>query len=259
MSYNGIQVVKENVLININSNTRLNPGTSTSSNFTYTLNDNVDRCENIIIKNVEIPFTFYVINSTNNVLTFNSAALSITITPGNYTTSSLAVELKTRMDTAFADITTVAAFSHITYLLTLTRGTAFNVDAAVDQPTSTAAYMLGFRVSTATATSVTGDSIYNISGPNYICLRSNYLVQAANRKVMYSDNTYENVLMIIPLLVSIGDIISIPEPYVIPVRLSYKFIINKNDIIDFSITDEYGNILDLHGAPVAIQIVIVTD
>lgn len=359
-----INIIKENVSIVINSNYRNNPTTSTTSNFTYSVDDQIDRIEEIIIKNVQIPYTFYNFKSnihnvltfnsgvnsitippanyttttlattlkslidtelggtstvitfatntglltisrnalfkvdaaidvpastasnllgftvssitslsvtgnyvfsisgnvfnTSNVLTFNSGAVVVTITPGNYTITSLAAELKAKIDTAFADTTTVIAFSTSTYKLTITRGTAFVLDAAVSQPTSTAATALGFYISSTSSTTATSDGVYNISGPNYILLKSNFLVKAANRKFIFSNNSYGNVLAVIPILVSAGDIISIPDTDLISIHLSYKFTIRKTDLIDISITDENGALLNLNNSPIAIQLLCIT-
>ena len=251
--------LKERCNVVINSNTRLNPGSSTSSNFTYSLNRNITRVTDIVIKSVQIPFTYYTVNSLNNVLKFNSNAISITITPGNYTTSSLAVELKTLIDTAFGDATTVITFSSTTFKLNITRGVAFNVDAAATVPTSTFAKLIGFTVSSATSTSVTGDSVINLSGPNYLVLESQFLTKATQHKTAYASNIYANSLMIIPIFVGFGDFISVGEQPSIPVRLNYKFNVLSTDILDFKIKDDLGNVINLNGGEFSMQLVFITE
>ncbi len=356
---------KENVLAIVNSNKRLNPTRSNSSNFNYSFSDNVDRIEEIVVKNVQIPYSFYIFRSaTKNVLTFNNNTTSITIPPNNYTIATLTTTLTDLINTAFGDTTTVVLFSTNTEKLTINRGTLFKVDAIVDQPASTAASLLGFTQSSITALSITadsyynimgnvfnttnvlkfnggtttaiipdgnyntntlpsvlktaidtafgdtnttvqysnttykltitrgssfiintesdlftstastilgftkttassstavGDSILNITGPNYICIRSRFLTKAANRKTVYADNTYTNILSIIPMVIGTGDIVSIPDPDLIGTRLSYKFKISTTDIIDIIITDDTGAVLDLNGFPISFQIVFKTD
>jgi hypothetical protein len=367
-------IAKENVLAVINSDNRLNPDISTSSSFTYSFNDKIDRIIGIAIKNVQIPFTFYVFeDDTEKILTFNDNAHAITIpnavyttsslaivlknlidaafgdtttvitfdtsnqilyirretsfkidteyegypmstaavllgftyvgnsyktthasnvkyqisgfstnntntltfnfkgfsdykiikiTPGNYTISSLAAELKLQIDTAFGDTTTTVKFSNIDYKLTITRATAFYISSYLRFPESTASRLLGFTQDNDDfnyGTSITGTSIYNISGPNYILIRSRFLVQASNRKTVYINDDYKDVLAVIPIVVSHGDIISVPDNITIPLYLSYKWTIKESDIIDITITDENGTILDLNGAPVSIQLIFMTD
>lgn len=251
--------LKERVQAVINSKTRLSPGTSTSGNFTYSFDHNITRITDIIIKSVQIPYTFYSINSLNNVLKFNSNAISVTITSGNYTAASLQLELKTKIDTAFADTTTVVTFSNITYKLTITRDTAFVIDAVADVATSTLAKYIGFNVSSTSATTATGDSVINIAGPNYINIESSFLTKATQHKVAYGTNLYANILLTVPLLWSPGDIISIGEQPLLPVRLNYKFSINTTDIIDIKLKDDLGNILNLNGSDFSMQFVFITE
>lgn len=358
-------IVKENVLAIINSDYRLNPSKSTTSNFTYSFNDKIDRIEEITVKNVQIPYTFYVFKSaTHNVLTFNSGAYQITIPDGNYSIATLTPLLTSLINAAFGDSTTVVTFSKSNYKLTISRGTLFNVDAAVSIPASTASNLLGFTFSSITSLSVTGDGLYNISGkvfnntntltfnngaitavippgnyasssltnilissinaafgdsstnaifsnntykltisratafildstntvpqstaslnlgfnkttpilttvvsdgicnisgPNYLLVRSVFLTQAANRKTIFANNTYSNVLAVIPVVVSNGDVISIPDTGLISIHMSYKFTILETDIIDISITDEDGAPLELNNASVSIQLIFITE
>ena len=368
-SNNGF-IVKESVLAVINSETRLNPNISTSSSFTYSFNDKIDRITEVTVKNVQIPYTFYVFDDDRaKVLTFNNGTVSvtippaiyttssleivlkalidtafgdtttvvtfnantqlmgirrefpfkidlkwdyplstasfllgfvigndyvttaittqaynlagfsanntntliinpigaygtyysITIAPGNYTTTSLSTELKSKIDTAFGDTDTTVVFSNVTYKLTITRTAPFYIASYNEYPESTASKLLGFITPGTFDSVLTGDSMYNISGPNYILLRSRFLVQASNRKAIYINNDYKDVLAVIPLVVSAGDIISIPDNISIPIHLSYKWTIKQTDIIDITLTDENGNILDLNGAPMAIQLSFTTD
>lgn len=250
---------KELVRAAINSEKRLKPLTETGSNFTFAFNKDITRIKEIILESVQIPFSFYAIGPHNNVLTFNQGAVSITITPGNYTTATLTLMLRTLINTAFNDNTTNIIFTYSTYTLNITRGIAFNVDSIADIPASTAARVLGFSVSTATATSVTGNNVVNLSGPNYLLLVSSLLTHPIHHQMLYADNTYSNVLVSIPIGISPGDIITLREKVSVPIKLSYKFNILAGTPIDFMITDEFGNILDMNGADVALQLVFVTE
>lgn len=250
---------KERCNVVISSTTRLNPGTSTSSNFTFKLNRNISRIREIGIKSLQLPYTFYYINALNNVLSLNANALTVTITPGNYSTATLAIELKTQLDAAFGDATTVVTFSSTTYKLSITRGTAFSIDSVASFAVSTFASVIGFNVDSATSTTITGDGVINISGPNYVVIESAFFTKAVQNKVTYSSNLYDNALAVIPLLVGPGDIISMGEQPFIQVRFNYKFNITTTDVIDIKIKDDKGNILNLNGADFAMQLVLVTE
>lgn len=250
---------KERANAIINSKTRINPTSTTSSNFTFSFSKKFSRITNIIVKSIQIPFSFYVINSLNNVLKFNSNAVSVTIEPGNYNTSSLAIELKTKIDAAFGDSSTTVTFSTTTYKITIARSAPFVIDAAATVPTSTLAPLIGFTVSSTSAMSATSNNVINLSGPNYIIVESAYLTKAVQHRTNYTSSIYNNALAIIPLLVSPGDTISLDDQLLLPTRLNYKFDILTTDIVDIVLKDDDGNILNLNGSDIAIQLVFITE
>ena len=251
--------VKERINVIFNSKMRRFPLTETSSNFTYSFNKNITRITEIIIKSVQIPFTCYPINVTNNVLTFNGGLITITITPGSYTSSSLGIELKSKIDAAFGDATTVVTFSNKTFKLSIVRGTPFIIDAFINIPASTASSILGFNVSSSNLSTVIGDSAVNLSGTNYVNIISNFLTKPIQQKTLYANDNYENVLTTILVDSSPGDIITTTNHEDLSIKLSYKFKIMKTDIIDIKLTDDDGNILDLNGSNFSMQVVFVTE
>lgn len=251
---------KEIIRAVINSEKKLNTsGTETGSNFTFTFNKDITRITEIVVESVQIPYTFYAINALNNVLTFNKGLVKITIPPGNYTTATLSLILRTLINTAFNDTTTNIVFTYASYAITITRGIAFNVDAVKDIPASIASKALGFNISTVTALSVTGNNVINIAGPNYILITSNLLTHPIHHQMLYADNSYTNVLVSMPVDASPGDIINLREKVSVPVKFSYKFAILAGTPIDITITDEFGNILNMNGADVSIQFVFITE
>jgi hypothetical protein len=206
---------------------------------------------------VQIPFSFYTINSYNNILKFNGGVDSITITPGNYTTGSLAAELQSRLSVAFPGESPAVTYSNRTFKLTITKTSAFIVDAAVNVPSSTAATMLGFKTSSTTGTAATGDSALNISGSNYILIKSDYLTKPIHHKTLYVNDDYQSVLFAAPVNTSPGDIIT-HEPE-LPIRFSYKISIADGDIFDLALYDDNGNVLDLNGLDWSMQLIFVTE
>ncbi len=252
-----MSLVKERIRAVINSKNRRLPLTETSHNFTFSFNDLTTRITEIVIERVEIPYSFYAINATNNVLKLNNNAITITLTPGNYTSTTIQTELKSKIDAAFADTNTTVSFSSSTYKLTISRTSAFIINSSSDEPTSTAADILGFKVSTASSTSATASGAINISGPNYIIIRSTFLTKPIQHKMLYSNTTYQNNLWAVPLSSSPGDIIF--EYPNMPIRLNYKFSISPTDIIDIQLYDDSGNFLDLNGLDWAMQLIFITE
>ena len=119
--------------------------------------------------------------------------------------------------------------------------------------------MLGFNISSITAVSVTASNVINISGPNYISILSNALTKPVNNKVLYVNNSYSNVLSTIPVNVAPGDLITSFYQVSQSIHLSYKYTINATDIIDIKIVDDMGNILNLNGADIAIQLYFIIE
>ncbi len=248
--------IKERALVIVNSDARTS---GTSTNFIYRLNRTVNRIVEIIIDSIEVPYSFYAINSTNNVLTFNNGANSITLTPGNYNGSNLCSEIITQMDAEFPGQSPTAVYSIITSKITIGKSIAFTIDAfdAGDLTPSTLAPLLGFTVDTASATSVTGATVANISGAEYLLVRSTYLTNLLNTKTVYANNTYQNVLMHLPISEGPGNIIIYRPEWAI--KTNYKASIKSTDSIDFQLTDKNGNVIDLNGLSWSIQLFLLIE
>jgi hypothetical protein len=251
-------ITKETIQAFVNSAYRLNPGSETSTNFTYSFNENVTRITQISIEFIEIPYTFYSINSLNDRLVFNNNPASfITVTHGNYNTATLANELVTKIIAQFGGTCTVT-FSPTTFKMTITRGVAFNLNSTDTQVTSTLAPLLGFKVTTVgITTTVTSDSVVNIAGPNYLYVQSMFFSKFIQHKILSVDNSYKNAMVFVPVIASPGDaIIYSPK---IPIRLSYKASVLTTDIIDFAIYDENDNLMNLNGLDWAMHLTFLTE
>jgi hypothetical protein len=243
----------------IDSAKRLNPNTESTSDFTYSLNDDTKRIVAYIIESITIPFTFYEINNANNVITFNNGTITVTIPPGHYTASSLTTELKSLIDIAFGDATTSVSYSGNTYKLTIARGNSFIVDGYIDVPASTGSGIIGFNVSSANSTTNTGDSTINISGPSHVSIASDYLTKNISNRMRYIDDTYSDVLLSLPILVQPGNDITLVNNMQVSIPLDNKYSILKTDKIDITIRDPYNNVLDLNGRNVVIDLIFVTE
>jgi hypothetical protein len=252
-------VVKEYVRARIDSAKRLDPGTETSTNFNYAFNETTKRITDIIISSVNIPFSFYEVNTTNNVVTFNSGATSITLPVGHYTASTIVSNLKTLIDVAFGDATTLVTYSSSTYRITINRGTSFIVDGVDDVPASIGAYVLGFQVSSPNSTTVTGDSVINISGPTHVNIESAYLTKNLSNKYRFIDISYSRILLSIPILSLPSNDITLVNNMPVSIKLGNKLDINNTDIIDIKITDNNNNPLDLNGRNITMDLIFAVE
>lgn len=247
--------IKERIPAIINSRDRINKANLTS-NFTFSFNRNVERVSEIILESIQIPYSFYSINSSNNRLCFNdNPADFIDIPPGNYNMTSLAAVLETVLTAKFPGSNTVT-YSTNTYKLTLNIAVAAKINSSTDVPESTAADILGFRVSTGTAVSHTADSAVNIAGPNYLVLASSFLSTHVHNKILYSSNVYAQSLFTIPVNSSPGSIITANPSFTL--KLAKKINILTTDVIDIQLKDELGNIVNLNGLDIAIEFTLVT-
>lgn len=85
-------------LLTIDSRSRISGGTS--DNFIVNLPSGYSNVRGIKLQSAEIPFTWYEVNDSNNVVDFDEGGVRVqgTIPPGNYTPSSFATALQNSMD-----------------------------------------------------------------------------------------------------------------------------------------------------------------
>lgn len=245
--------LKENVELHVNSSKRVGVG-ETSSNFTYTINKNITRIQEIVVDNIQIPFTFYTINSLNNVLKFfiSPTTYTATITPGNYTLPYLITELQTQINAALGQSPTII-YSQTTMKLTISLPTtAAILLSKASTPTSTLAPLLGFSVDSALSLTLVADSCPNISGPDYIFVKSVALTETVHNEMLFVNNNLESVLCAVPVNTTFGGILNYNPDHIM--KLSYKFSILTTDTLDFSLIDIDGNVLDLNGSEWSMQL-----
>lgn len=99
------------------------------SNVKYNLGAMIRNDKDIIhrqiqLLNAQIPYSFYVINYTNNLFRFTTVViaptvLTVTVPVGNYTANSLISTLKGVIDTAIGDTSSVLAIDSISGKMTL--------------------------------------------------------------------------------------------------------------------------------------------
>jgi hypothetical protein len=260
---------RERIQAVINSRDRLNYITETPTNFTWSFNKEAVRITEVLIQSIQFPFTFYTINSNNNVLRVNCGTTkSINIPEGNYTVTSIIATLNLALNNltdpvtgfnynGFPGETFSVSFKSSTLKLSITNVNPFIIYSSNFDILSTLAYYLGFHEDSVLGLSTTADSVINLAGPSYIQIKSNYLTQPTQHKPLYKDNSYSNSLFILPINASSGAFIS--TDIQIPIRYTFKKDILPNDIIDISVVDDHGNLLDLNGADWSMYMIFITE
>lgn len=217
-----------------------------AENFSITLASTVKRVSYVEIVSAEIPFTLYTVNSNNNTLRFgrNTATdVTVTIPSGNYMVASFQDALKTAMDAGFISIGQSAGFSSTyskeKFVLTITHATTpFILDS-----TSPIASFMGITTTNVANQTVTLGGILNLSGPNYLLIKSTAL---ARQKITrpFVNTAQDDILYKVPLTVSPGSIMI--EKNLYSNKLKYG---NRQNIkvIDFTLVDPSGTVVNLNG------------
>ena len=186
------------------------------------------------VQYASIPYSFYNINSTNNLLnyTLNSVSYSITITSGNYNITQLITSLKSLMSgftISYSSITSKITFSHSTYNFSFLS-------------TSTCQEILGFELKTTyTSTLLSLVSVSCISLISIKCINvvSNLLTYNINK----SNPNNQSILCCIPITTQPNSIIEYKNNN----NFRSNLFINQISNIIIKLTDQNNNILDLNG------------
>lgn len=136
---------------------------------------------------VQIPYSWYSINSTNNTFQFTvtgHAAVTATLTPGNYTSATLAAEIKARMDAvAPGGHSFTVTYSSATQKFTISISGGGTYTMTFGTYVNSPAMFMGFTPSTTyptvAANSVTSTTAALVSGPNYLYVNSRRYGQIA--------------------------------------------------------------------------------
>jgi len=216
-----------------------NRSSGTNENFTITLTEPLIRVKKVEVVTVEIPYTFYVVNTNNNIVDFENAGgtpLQATLDQGNYSGTSFAAHLVAKLDALYAGWTIL--YSSNTYKIRFQHTGNFELKSS-----GTASALLGLVGDSGVTTDFTAPGISNLSGPNYVLIRSDTLTRPMKNRpllgVADSDVLYKMTIQTGPGTTLIEKNV-FPNPYVYPVRQTLT-------TIDFQLQDPDGNLLDLNG------------
>lgn len=231
----------------ITSADRINPSSTTSSDFLFSFSEDVRRINKLRVECISIPYSFYAITSVNNTLVLNNGATSISIPEGNYSVNTIITVLQTALLAAFPAANPSVNWSTTTLKLSITMTSSFTVNSITAQPTSTLAPLLGFT-SNATGTTVTGASVMNIRGPSFLFIKSLYLSKLLRASIKVGDNrgsVLANTFLPVPINVLFGQYITLFPGQVI--EFTNPVTISKSDNIDLQICTIDGTLVNLNG------------
>lgn len=179
----------------------------------------------------------YIVNSFNNVFTLNDGvvAYTITLTPGNYSTTTLTSELEAKLNASGSIVTWTVTYNSTTAKFTIAATGAVTYNWA-SYPLC--AKLLGFAASDLTNTTVVSNTIPSLNTTNYYMLVIKNLPSIVRNKKPYH--------LLIPNNVPQG---SLNTPVNGLVLDSIHFGANVDfSYLDIEIRDENYNLVDLRNA-----------
>jgi hypothetical protein len=237
-------MIKRQILFNSKDRTS---GTSSSFMLQYRLRQ-FSNCDKYYVTGVSIPFSYYVVNSSNNVLTFlnpgiGSNSTVITIPPGNYSFSQLQSTIQTSISAINSQFTITYNVNTGLYSFSTTTQ-AFGLDASAS--TSILSNLMGFlpQVYPASTSTITSTNVADLSGPKYLYVVSNALAFQSEFEAISSNPNIRNVICAIPVNVNSFEIIiyeNHDDADAMPFHKPFP------NIIDIQLIDCYGNPINLNG------------
>jgi hypothetical protein len=179
----------------------------------------------------------------------------IGVVPGNYTANGLCEYIRQRMEILFPGEETAVTYSPVTLRVTISKNVAFTVLGSTNP--GTMVNMLGFTQDTPEDVEVYADKALRVSGTPYISVRSMKLVEPVLNKTLYRNESLTLSAWTIPVVGKPGDIIT--HKSIMPLRYGYPVSFNTNDILDFSLYDESGTLMDLNGLDWSIQLIFIRE
>ena len=232
----------DNRIISLNSKYAQYKNGTLRSNVVFNFKGIIKDDENIIQKyatilDAQIPVSFYIINSTNQVLTIilgaNTYTLNLTL--GNYNGSSLITELITKIAT-IPTLTATIVLSKVTGKLTFT----FSSSVTIVYATSTISSVLGLTANL-TGTNITLQLPLNLLGIKRLNIKSDALAVSS-----FSSQNLGNssILLSIPNNEAQFNMISFTNQNNLNNSILNADIV---DVIDIQIVDETNNFIDFNG------------
>lgn len=247
---------------------------SSSGEYTVTLPAVYQNVYSATLKSIEIPFSFYTFSAcagNTSISVTSGSTATVTIADGNYTASSLASELQTKLNAAGLTGTFTCTYSTSTGKLTITNNTgSFTLNLNQNDPANVncgkatnftyetwqnLAYFLGFNYETTTSTSVggvqtvVGDFAMNPSPCTYFLMELGLLnkideTALDNKKSGRVNGAFAKI----PVNVNSGDYIFIQDTGTSPLNYRvYNPPIGKLSQLQIKFRHHDGRTLDFNG------------
>jgi len=187
------------------------------------------------LTNLTIPNTIYNFNSSNNSITFTQGStVTVSVTVGNYSASTLTDALNTAITAAGLSIT--VSFDEENAVFTFTGGSAFTIDSA------TMFRQLGLtdQLPTSSATTYAATQVCDFAGATNLYVR----IRNVSMNNLDSRGKTSNIIASIVNNVNYGDYIFYNPPEVLYFQIHEQQLSH----IDIELTDQEGNLILLNGA-----------
>lgn len=233
----------------------------TSSNFQVTYKrKNAYICRSFYISSVVMKSSYYVVNTSNNGLLFThpgvgSGSTTITVTPGNYSTSTLITFIQAKLDLIAAGWT--IAITPATNKFTIsTAGNSFGFDAS--QSDSILSKLMGYekKVYSSDTNAKASTNVADLGGPNYLYIKSNALSFKENEEPISTNTSDTGILVSIPVDVNSFDTIiyrNFDDGNSRPFDKAFP------NVIDIRITDINNIDIDLNGTEWSMELIAYFD
>lgn len=213
-----------------------------------------NRIKQIQIVEVDIPFTWYIFDNTNNFIDFvepmNGPETFILIPPGNYTIDEMITLLTDLLNTASPNgYTYEVAVNVNSYKITISSTGIFNLLWATGAHSTTNPYkQLGFNlVNLVGNTAYTGQNLYNMSGDNYIYVKCNQVLGFDNAITNSNTAIDSKIVSRVPVNCNSGETIAYRPAAPITTQLLFNDNNNFTVTLEFSLTGRNNKPLDLNG------------
>lgn len=225
-------------------------GSASSVAITEAQNVSIGSYRRLKIKQFTMPITYYAVSTINNAaeLSENGGGwAAVTLTPGNYTQSTFATEVKTQLEATGAGTYTVSINTETSKMLISVGGGAATFSIRFTASNRQMEKIWGVPTGTArpqipNGGSYTSTNIIQLWGPDHINLVSSTLVKMiASRAVDLDDAS--NMLLRVPINVNVG---SQQTVYDEDWRQAVNQVMTPTTI-SIDIQDESGNSINLNG------------
>lgn len=243
---------KKKVFIHADSDFRDVSVFTSTNKFVISLLPSRPIVKSITLRTIIVPFDWFVVREDINDKFYFTDGASVAqiavVSPGTYTINNFITELQTKMNAASSmGVFTVSRISHRKHLvITIDSGTfeinSNTFNAVSDEPIWE---VVGFSTLTdkTGASSYEGEERYNMSGDDYIYLKSSVTSRLIDDVIVESTG-YKDILTKIPITTGYGSTIFFQPSELITVKLNALIL----EEMDFELVFKDFEVIDLNGA-----------